>query len=199
MFSETVTRAGDQHTAAVGQVLGRAFQDDPVMAWIFPDPAERARRTAPMFVTLIRRFHRSYGSVLAAGAPAAPAGAAVWDPPGADVGLLAMAPALPSMITAMGWSGLRRGAYLQAAFERATPREPHWYLAYVGTDPVRQGEGVGSALLRPVLQACDAIGMPAYLECSDPANVAFYERFGFAVVGEVVLPRGPRVPTMLRR
>jgi GNAT superfamily N-acetyltransferase len=47
-----------------------------------------------------------------------------------------------------------------------------------------QGRGFGAALLRPILERCDAEQVPAYLEASTPRNRALYERHGFKVVEE---------------
>ena len=61
------------------------------------------------------------------------------------------------------------------------------------------GQGIGSALMRPVLDHCDAEGWPAYLESSKERNVPFYARHGFEVVKELPLPRGgPSIWTMWR-
>lgn len=72
----------------------------------------------------------------------------------------------------------------------AHPAEPHWYLPAVGTDRGLQGMGVGSALLRQQLADCDRLGQPAYLESSNITNVPFYEKLGFRVTGELLLPNG---------
>ena len=77
------------------------------------------------------------------------------------------------------------------------PKEAHWYLGVLGTDPKHQNRGIGSALLRPVLARCDGGGDAAYLEASRPENVPYYERHGFEVVGEFQLPKGPPVWRML--
>ena len=82
--------------------------------------------------------------------------------------------------------------------DRAHPREPHWYLSVLGTDPTQQGKGVGGALLEPVLDRCDSQGLGAYLESSKEANIPFYQRFGFAVTGQIDLPEGPPVWPMWR-
>ena len=67
---------------------------------------------------------------------------------------------------------------------RGTVRaELHFYLQGLGTDPPRQGEGLASAAMQPVLTRCDAEGIPAYLESTKERNVGFYEGHGFAVVG----------------
>jgi GNAT superfamily N-acetyltransferase len=64
------------------------------------------------------------------------------------------------------------------------PKEPHWYLATLGTEPAHQGQGIGSALLRSLLTRADDEGVPAYLESSKDRNVPLYARFGFEVIDE---------------
>jgi ribosomal protein S18 acetylase RimI-like enzyme len=86
-----------------------------------------------------------------------------------------------------------------SAIERVHPTEAHWYLAVVGTEPAHQHQGVGSALLAPVLERCDRDFVPAYLESSREDNLAFYHRLGFEVTSPVDLPAaGPRVWPMWR-
>ncbi len=80
--------------------------------------------------------------------------------------------------------------------EKLHPRAPHWYLALLGTDPDRQGSGLGSAALQPVLDLCDTEGQAAYLESSKEGNVPFYERHGFEVTGTVDLGRGGTGPRL---
>jgi ribosomal protein S18 acetylase RimI-like enzyme len=49
------------------------------------------------------------------------------------------------------------------------------------------------------LRRIDEAGMPAYLEASNPTNVALYERQGFEVRGSFKLPGdGPEVFRMWR-
>jgi ribosomal protein S18 acetylase RimI-like enzyme len=68
--------------------------------------------------------------------------------------------------------------------------EPHWYLMIVGVDPALQGRGVGSALVKEGLARADQEDVPCFLETSNERNLAFYERFGFAVVETTTLGRG---------
>lgn len=82
--------------------------------------------------------------------------------------------------------------------EAIHPTTPHWYLAILGTEPAAQGRGVGSALMRPLLDRCDEDNIGAYLESSKEANIDFYARHGFKVIGEHGLPRGPRIWPMWR-
>jgi ribosomal protein S18 acetylase RimI-like enzyme len=82
--------------------------------------------------------------------------------------------------------------------EEQHPAEPHWYLFFLGTRPERRSRGLGSALLRPVLDACDAQGLPAYLEATSERSAALYVRHGFEVTGEIALPHGPSLWPMWR-
>ena len=74
----------------------------------------------------------------------------------------------------------RRGAQ---ASTRATALD----LAVLGTDPVAQGRGLGSAVLHPVFERCDADSVGAYLESSKERNIDFYARHGFRVMRELRL------------
>ena len=81
---------------------------------------------------------------------------------------------------------------------RYHPQEPHWYLPFIGVDPARQGNGLGAALLRPVLAQCDAARLPAYLELTNPRNRPLYERHGFHATGEIRVGGCPVIVPMLR-
>jgi GNAT superfamily N-acetyltransferase len=71
------------------------------------------------------------------------------------------------------------------------PAAPHWYLGTMGTLSPRRRQGCGTAVLRPVLDELDDVGMSAYLETSARENVEFYARLGFEVVTELEqLPHG---------
>lgn len=174
-------------------MLARAFEDDPVWSWIFPHAATRRMWARTYFRSRLR-------ALIAGGAVHTTedaAGAALWAPPEAwrfglweTVALLRFLPA----------TGLRTAKVLRGLGEvdDRHPEAPHWYLSILGTEPARQGEGIGSAVLRPVLESCDADEIPAYLESSKERNLAFYARHGFRVTGEVRLPDGPTMWLMWR-
>ena len=189
-----VRRAGREDLGALAGVLARAFHDDPVMAWFFPEPAERERR-------IERMFRLRVGSMLGQDETYTTddhLGAAVWAQPGR----WEMSP-LAGLVLTLRMLPLTRGRTPLLArgwkmIDAEHPPEPHYYLAILGTDPEAQGRGVGSALLAPVLEDCDRNEIPAYLESSKESNLAFYARHGFRVTGELDLPEGPHVWLMWR-
>jgi GNAT superfamily N-acetyltransferase len=76
---------------------------------------------------------------------------------------------------------------------------PHAYLALLATHRECRGRGIGQALLAADLREWDALGVPTYLESSNPANDHRYVRAGFTPIGgfDAVLDSA-RVTTMWR-
>jgi len=77
---------------------------------------------------------------------------------------------------------------------------PHYYLAAIGVAPERQGQGLGSALMQPMLERADQQNLHCWLDTHRPENVRLYERHGFAVARLTDVPGHP-VPVwgMLRK
>jgi hypothetical protein len=53
--------------------------------------------------------------------------------------------------------------------------------------------------MEPVLEICDRDGVPAYLETAVARNVLLYERAGFEVVEELILPKTDIRGWLMRR
>ncbi|HXY66416.1 MAG TPA: GNAT family N-acetyltransferase [Mycobacterium sp.] len=177
----------------LSHVLGRAFYDDPVSEWIMPDDRTRAANLRRFFATVTRHHHLAGGGVEVASDRSTIGAAALWDPPGrwkqsSRVQLMM----LPSFILGFGFRlsvGRKLGDLLNR-MKQQHPEEPHWYLAVIGSHTSVRGKGYGQALMRSRLDRVDAEHAPAYLESSKPENVPYYQRFGFEVSGEIVLPGG---------
>ncbi|MER5869783.1 GNAT family N-acetyltransferase [Streptomyces sp. NPDC002044] len=187
-----IRRARPDEPGAIAGVLARAFADDPVMAWMLPDPSGRELGLSRFFTLLQRQQRPRAGGVrVAATARGQLLAAALWSGPGrwkpSAVRELA---ALPHYARVFGMDGLRRAADVENSLQEAHPEAPHWYLTSLGTDPRVQGAGAGSALVREQTAHCDRLGLPAYLESSKASNVPFYERFAFRVTREIRLPDG---------
>jgi GNAT superfamily N-acetyltransferase len=65
------------------------------------------------------------------------------------------------------------------------------YLGVLATDPARQGEGLATAVLTPVLNEADRLGIACCLETSTVKNRSFYKRRDFTQATEILLPGGP--------
>ena len=189
-----VTAARRAEVKALSRVLGRAFLDDPVMQWMMPDDARRAKALPRIFAAMTRHHFLAGDAVELARRDGGLGAAALWDPPGRwqtttreDLAML------PTFLLAMRGES-KRGMEVSELMKRHHPEEPHWYLAVIGSDPDVRGAGFGQALMASRLDRCDAEGAPAYLESTKESNVPYYLRFGFEVTGELVVPGGG--PTM---
>lgn len=75
----------------------------------------------------------------------------------------------------------------------------HWSLYTIGVVPERQGKGVGTALIQPVLAYADQDKLPCYLDTDNEKSVKFFENNGWKVHIDVKEPAyGPRFWTMIR-
>jgi GNAT superfamily N-acetyltransferase len=185
----TVVRLEAKQIPDAGHVLARAFRTDPLQTYIFPDVDENVTRSPAMFGAIVR----SGVARAEVWTTAATDGIAVWRPPAREgpedkKDDEADSDDLPALI---GHAAFERFSAFFAAIEpfhhEAAP-EPHWYLEILGVDPTRQGQGIGSALLQPILARADADGDACYLETANPKNVPFYVGCGFAVVVETIEP-----------
>lgn len=187
-------RATERDLEPLAAMLAAAFWDDPIQQWLFPNEARRMRRLAEAFRREATWFVAQGASFVTGDISAG----ALWSPPhirriplGAQ---LQMAIAYRSLIGRR----VRSASQFLAAMERHRPRAEHWYLAILGTDPLAQGRGAGTAVLQPILERCDDTGVGAYLESSKESNVPWYNRHGFEVTEVLEHPSGPSLWLMWR-
>jgi len=183
----------------LNDVLSAAFLDDPVFVWLVPDRAERAQILPGVFDAFADVFARhDHTYVAVAGAGITVAGVGMWAPPGVTPVHPDDEAAFGERLATLAAPHMERIGACMAVFEAAHPAEPAWYLQFLATAPTHQGQGVGSALLRTVLDAADRAGEAAYLEATSPRNRALYERHGFVCTADLVLPDGPTAYAMWR-
>lgn len=169
-------------------VLCRAFYDDPLVAYVVPDESRRAQ-VLPSFYSIVVRYALRYGAIYTT--PAVE-GVACWLTPGnTTVSTWRLLRVAPSALFAFSSSERRRNItyarYTDDVHAQAVSG-PHWYLWGLGVEPSRQRQGIGGQLIEPVLARADRDGLPCYLETTKAVNVPFYERHGFTVVSDSVVP-----------
>lgn len=191
-----VRRARPDEIPALAAMLARAFLDDPVASWAWRPESLRLRALERFQATRLRQLIVT-DEVWTTEDLAC---AALWAPPGHwHSTLRETAALLPSFLhprllarmplVGLGWEKLERAH---------PPSPPHFYLAVLGTEPAAQGRGLGSTVLRGVLDQCDRDGVGAYLESSKESNIDFYARHGFRVLEPIKLVRGPSMWKMWR-
>lgn len=191
----------DQESAA-GELAARAFQDDDLFEWVEPDPVRRAAFLVPFMTALVRRSRRL--AVALATAPGLE-GVSLWKGP--DLGALS-----PEQLAMTGldripeWLSAEALGRFDAVFDpieaalAADVPEPCWYLGVLAVEPGRQGRGLGTRLMAPILERADREGLAVTLETAKERNLPLYRRQGFEVLRELAppAPGGPTVWTMRR-
>jgi GNAT superfamily N-acetyltransferase len=178
----TVRPATPADVPSVVTMLVRAFDDDPVSNFMFAGRRRRHFGLHSFFTSELRHNYLPHGHVYVTEDLS---GAALWGPPDRArhpvLELLQLLPTAPFLLSPHTINALR----LLFTVEGLHPSERHWYLFTLGTEPEKQGKGVGSALLRAMLTQIDEAGEPAYLESSKERNVPLYARFGFQVIHQI--------------
>jgi ribosomal protein S18 acetylase RimI-like enzyme len=188
-----VRKALPDDNESLASVLVRAFADDPVIRWVFPDD-EEARR---LYFRTNLELGDPHGTILTVDSRL---GCAIWAPPGEwRVSLWTQFLLVPRIIRMLGVRRFQRGMMVFDRLQKEHQEGPHYYLGVLGVDPTCQGRGLGSALVSAGLELADGAGVGAYLETSNPKNLPLYRRHGFEVTRSFEFaPGGPSCWLMWR-
>lgn len=183
-----VRAAREADIPTLAQMLARAFGEDPLMSRLVP-PGERQHERLVAGHEAIVRYGSDHLSDTYTTSDLA--GAAIWMRPGdANPPLREWPGMLRGFTRMLGWRGfvtfMRVGAELSRRRHRLIP-EPNYYLGVIGVEPERQGQGIGSAIMQPVLERCDRERIVASLQTGAERNLPFYERHGFRIVDETTV------------
>ena len=168
-----------------------AFVDDPVMRWMYPEYESYSEGDGATFDWVFRRW-LAYDETYTTDDCVA---LAAFIPPGRPE--VEVTNAIP--VSEHPADRLARFAAIGTIMAANTPPEPHWYLNLLATHPHWQRQGLGTMVMQPIVERCDAEGLPLYLETETEENVAYYGHLGFTVRDEWDVPLdGPHMWGMIR-
>jgi len=190
-----VQRVGQEQLEAVATTVAASFADDPIWQWIYNTgdqtiPIETGIVLARMLVaqsTPVDAIHVATGC----------GAVALWSAPAGssspDNEQLRDEQTGPHFAAFAGQIGDRISltGKLSETMKRHRPDEPHWYLGILGTHPDHQNQGLGSAVLSTMIAHADKLGIPTFLESSNPRNYGFYQRHGYVETGEITVEDSP--------
>lgn len=185
-----------------GAVLARAFLDNPGLVAVMAHLDREGRaRTLPGVKSGFSRASIRFGEARGAWDGERLVGASLVFAPGQyplslrAFGVVASGCLQPALLRA-SIRFLRINHWMESRHEKA----PHYYLMVLGVEPALHGKGVGGALLRDLSARADAANAPCWLETDKASNVPIYERHGYRVVHDEVVPGlgGLRMWTMRR-
>lgn len=84
----------------------------------------------------------------------------------------------------MGLKNIKKVIDKEALIKKAHPEELMAYLWFIGVDPQYQGNGIGSSLLKHIVELSDQNNRPVYLETSTLKNLPWYQKYDFQIYHE---------------
>ena len=170
---QRATLAQRSHVAAV---LTSAFHDDPIFSWMIPAADRRAKLLQPFFEVFADAFIPHDATFVTESS------VAMWAPAGVSVPSETEAEQFGTTLLELCGPDAARCEAVVATIDSHHPHDPAAYLQFVGVEASRQGRGLGSAVLAPMLTACDRDGVAAFLVATSERNQKLYERHGFGVI-----------------
>lgn len=183
----------------IGALLTAAFQNDPGTREVaVGDRPGYENRLRNWFDAILALHASAQQPVFAVEADGRLAGVAVAQAPNAGY------PALGQLVSGTRIA-LRAGPRVcwrtvrnMIVSERHHPREPQYYLLFLGVHPDFHGFGFGGALLRALhaTSEADPVSTAVCLETGTERNIRLYEYFGYQVTARYVI--GSDAYTMVR-
>lgn len=191
MLDVEIFRLHRNQIKEASKVLAASFFDYPMFTFYFPDIIRR-ERYLPWYFQNVLNTANSFGEVFVA--------------EGVSGVVFFLKPEHPKITI---WEyiqngflmtplilGLRNFArsieceqFVDDMREQLMGGRPHIYLWGLAVDPGKTKKGIGSTLIRFVLEKADREGVPAYLETHDEKNVPYYQNHGFDLVQSAIIPK----------
>lgn len=89
------------------------------------------------------------------------------------------------VLNAIGITRAGKAMSREGAIKSNYPKEPMYYLWFLGVLNADQNKGVGTQLLKEVIKDSQSQQRPIYLETSTLKNIPWYEKNGFKIYNEL--------------
>jgi GNAT superfamily N-acetyltransferase len=94
---------------------------------------------------------------------------------------------LKLILSCVGLTNLKKTLGRESKIKQIQPQELMYYLWFIGVDPQCQNGGIGSKLLKEVIEQGTLLNRSVFLETSTLKNLPWYNKFGFEVYHELDL------------
>lgn len=89
------------------------------------------------------------------------------------------------LMNAIGLTRAGKAMSRESAIKSNYPKEPIYYLWFLGVNTSDQNNGIGSKLLKEIIEDSQRQHKSIYLETSTIKNIPWYEKFGFSIYNEL--------------
>jgi ribosomal protein S18 acetylase RimI-like enzyme len=87
-------------------------------------------------------------------------------------------------IKCLGLGNIKKAMSRESKIKQGHPKGLKYYLWFIGVEPTQQNMGIGSKLMRKVIEEAEKQNRTICLETSTLRNLPWYEKFGFSIYHE---------------
>ena len=190
MITQTATSVVDvtrERLDEAAHVLARAFEDYPLMRYIFEDSGDEYFHHVRdvMRFTCDARLALGY-SLKGVEEDGRIVAVACINHPEEKEWPAALEQSLNKVMDSVGEQAAARLGQFGELVGAHHPQQPHFYLVAIGVEPTSQGKGYGRALLNAVHEMSEAhpVSAGVGLDTETAVNVPLYEHFGYEITGQ---------------
>jgi GNAT superfamily N-acetyltransferase len=191
-------KASRNHKSRVIEILTKSFEDNQSVNYIVKQDSKRAERIKALMdysFEVCFMFGEVYLSDDQKGC------ALVLYPDQKSFSIKSTLLDVQLLLNAIGLTRAGKALSRESAIKSNYPKDPIYYLWFLGVINSDQNKGIGSQLLREIIIDSQQQHKPIYLETSTIKNIPWYEKFGFSIYNELefgyklfLLRRGKEIP-----
>ncbi|MEM9509005.1 MAG: GNAT family N-acetyltransferase [Cyanobacteria bacterium P01_E01_bin.35] len=189
MKTDQVIRLERSQIQPASEIAAKAFVNDPVFSYLTPEIRQSRLKALNWLTKNALEYCYLYGHIYTT--PDLK-GIAAWLPPEQSsferIQILQLILQLRLYLLPFkcGWNKLGRWLsflnIIEKYHEQDMATQSHWYLALMFVDPSYQRQGIGSALLEPILDRAKNEKSPCYLVTFTKQAVKFYQQNEFEII-----------------
>ena len=171
---------------AAADVLALAFENDPLMRYVFSGSATYSVHVREAFRFVCEARLELGWPLIGTTSDSGLTGVACLSPPEERVWPASLVKKYDRLQSSLGYESFNRLGRFSRLSRKHAPAQGHYYLAAIGVHPEFQGRGLSRVLLDGVKEMSEshAASTGVYLETALQENVTLYEHFGYQVIAK---------------
>ena len=191
-------KASRNHKSRVIEILTKSFEDNQSVNYIVKQDSKRSERIKALMdysFEVCFMFGEVYLSDDQKGC------ALVLYPDKKSLSIKSALMDVQLLLNAIGLTRVGKAMSRESAIKSNYPKDPIYYLWFLGVINSDQNKGIGSQLLKEIIIDSQKQHKPIYLETSTIKNIPWYKKFGFSIYNELdfgyklfMLRKGKEIP-----
>lgn len=191
-------KASRNHKSRVIEILTKSFEDNQSVNYIVKQDSKRSERIKALMdysFEVCFMFGEVYLSDDQKGC------ALVLYPDQKSLSIKSALMDVQLLLNAIGLTRVGKAMSRESSIKSNYPKDPIYYLWFLGVINSDQNKGIGSQLLKEIIIDSQRQHKPIYLETSTIKNIPWYKKFGFSIYNELdfgyklfMLRKGKEIP-----